>query len=175
MRFTTISGQRSRMIHSLTTYLFSNGQKKQGCVVGVVSNGTERYRKEILPQFGLDEFIDFQIYSQELGFEKPEKEIYEEALMLGARGSGLTQLPPPCWLHIGDKKELDYDPIISLGAHACLIDRFRKAKQEGKEEGGPMTFTDLRQAQHWIESSFLLPNISDSNHYAHPFIPPMDD
>ena len=92
---------------------------RHGIATGVLSNADERYGDSILPMLGLGEDIRFLTFSKNVGYEKPNKEIFEAAmnqaepwLCLVNPGSDDedTLLKPEEVLHIGNdfKKDCEY-------------------------------------------------------------------
>ena len=74
--------------------------------------------RKIIAYYELDSSIDFQIYSDEVGFSKPNKEIFD--LMLNKitknRKIHLSDI-----VHIGDNPKADIIGASSIGIHTLLI------------------------------------------------------
>jgi REG-2-like HAD superfamily hydrolase len=120
--------------------------RKQGIIVGVVSNAEFRYRDVILPTLGLHQGSewDFGVFSGIVGFEKPDPRIFEAALQ---KAGGVA---PDQVLHIGDSLRKDYLPARSLGMHALLLDRFQTPEHRAAREAGVPVFPDLSYVQKFI-------------------------
>ena len=94
--------------------------KKCGVILGVVSNWDSRLHS-ILKSTDLAGYFDFVLASAEVGFAKPDKTIFVEAL----RRSGVSS-HEAC--HIGDDLNADVRGANKAGIDAILIDR--KGKYE---------------------------------------------
>lgn len=74
--------------------------------------------RKVLNNIGIDVYFDFQIYSDEVGFSKPNKEIFD--LMLNKitknRKIHLSDI-----VHIGDNPKADIIGASSIGIHSLLI------------------------------------------------------
>lgn len=127
---------------------FLRWARKQGIVVGVVSNAEYRYRDIILPTLGLNQGSewDFGLFSGIVGIEKPDPRIFEIALK---KAGGVA---PEHALHIGDSLVKDYLPARELGMHAMLLDRFKSKEARVAREAGVPVFPDLSDAQNFIIS-----------------------
>ena len=88
--------------------------------IGIISNGN-CYPKDL----GIENLIDFSIYSQQLsGIKKPDPKIFQIA-------SEKINCSPKQILHIGDSYENDYVGAKNSGLQSILIDRknsFPKSK-----------------------------------------------
>ncbi|HOO34374.1 MAG TPA: HAD-IA family hydrolase [Thermotogota bacterium] len=90
--------------------------KNEGYILGLLSNWDENGRN-IIKINELDKYFKYIIISSELGFEKPDKKIFEYALNLCKREA------EKC-LYIGDNF---YDDVIGsskVGMNSILINRF---------------------------------------------------
>lgn len=76
----------------------------------IVTNGIESVQKERLARSGLEGFISFMIVSEECGYHKPDRRIFDHTLQ---RANALAHKT----LMIGDRVETDV-----LGAHNAEID-----------------------------------------------------
>ncbi|KAI9360270.1 HAD-like domain-containing protein [Pilaira anomala] len=70
--------------------------KNYGFKMGVISNSDERVVK-VIENLKLDTYFDFVIASSLVGYEKPNKAIYEQALKLAGNGVHAEEA-----LHVGD-------------------------------------------------------------------------
>ncbi|BBM97063.1 hypothetical protein MPTK1_1g02750 [Marchantia polymorpha subsp. ruderalis] len=124
--------------------------RKQGIVVGVVSNAEHRYRDVILPTLGLNQGSewDFGVFSGIDGVEKPNPRIYELAM----ERAGVQN--PDEVLHVGDSYKKDYLPAKSLGMHAVLLDRFKTVESKTWKENGATVFPDLIEVEKWIHGKW---------------------
>lgn len=83
-------------------------------LIGVVSNFDSRLRK-ILHKFSLSKYISVMMLSGEIGFEKPDKRIFEMA----AKHMNIKNMSE--LLHIGDDEEKDFLGAHNAGAQALLF------------------------------------------------------
>lgn len=112
--------------------------KRRGLPVGIVSNwqcGLESFCEEL----GLRRYVDFVISSAEVGFEKPDRRIFELALAkLG--------LPAESVVHVGDHPLEDYRGAREAGLNALLLVRGPGAHPEDSD-----TLRDLSELPDSIE------------------------
>ncbi|KAI3893932.1 hypothetical protein MKX03_020115 [Papaver bracteatum] len=127
---------------------FLRWARKQGLIVGIVSNAEYRYQDVILPSLGLNKGTewDFGVFSGLEGVEKPNPRIYEIALERAGN------IPPEEVLHIGDSMRKDYIPATSLGMHGLLLDRFKTPDAQSWRDSGAPVLADLDAAVTWLTS-----------------------
>lgn len=82
--------------------------------LGVIANQHRRVRNLLEKNWGLASFFDFMILSEEVGFKKPDREIFLLALDK-ARSD-----PSDAWM-IGDRVDTDIGPSRSLGMRAIRV------------------------------------------------------
>jgi len=126
-------------------------------ICGVLSNADERYGDSILPMLGMthDE-LHFQLFSKELGLEKPHPQFFAAALQhaepfLFDKEDPL--MPGQC-LHIGNDYTKDFEGARHAGMHAVLLDRYGEDElaQEWKRRGA-LVFNDLMDVVLWLGRS----------------------
>jgi putative hydrolase of the HAD superfamily len=66
----------------------------------------------------LENYFSFQIYSDETGFSKPSKEMFQ---LVHNEIKSLKSIEKKEVIHIGDNKIADYDGAIKFGFDALLI------------------------------------------------------
>ena len=88
--------------------------KSRGYKLGVISNGISIKQWEKLVRLDIHEFFDEVITSEEVRFEKPKKEIFEEAM-------NRMNTNPKNSIMIGDKFEIDIMGAVNAGMSAILI------------------------------------------------------
>jgi putative hydrolase of the HAD superfamily len=93
---------------------FLRSLSDHGLELAVVSNFDERLHG-LLDDFGISEFVSRAFISAEVGFQKPEAEIFN-ILLAHFRVSD-----PKLCLHVGDNYKKDYLPAKTLGMHALLL------------------------------------------------------
>ncbi|NXP11640.1 HDHD3 protein, partial [Thinocorus orbignyianus] len=86
---------------------------QRGFRMGVISNFDNRL-EEILSHCNLRHHFEFVLTSEEAGFAKPDKRIFQKALRL-------TGVPPEVVAHVGDDYTRDYRAARAVGMHAFLL------------------------------------------------------
>lgn len=74
--------------------------------------------RKLMKHYELENYFSFQIYSDETGFSKPNKEIFQ---MVYNEIKSFKSLEKKKVLHVGDNKIADYDGAIEFGFDALLI------------------------------------------------------
>lgn len=74
--------------------------------------------RKLISYYELTDFISFQIYSDEVGFSKPNKEIFQ---MVFDQVKESKKIPKNEVLHIGDNSIADYNGAINFGFEAHLL------------------------------------------------------
>ena len=90
--------------------------RERGYIVGIVSN-VPSSGSELADQLGLSDSIDFAVTSSEVGVEKPDRRIFNEAL----RKAGDTS--PESAVMVGDQIDSDIKGAVGAGIHPVLLDR----------------------------------------------------
>jgi putative hydrolase of the HAD superfamily len=90
---------------------------KRSAKVGVVTNGLVNAQIEKVKICQIDEFIDFMVTSEAVGFKKPSKEIFEDAL----RRAGAT---PSEVVFVGDSWDSDILPAYGFGMKTVWLNRY---------------------------------------------------
>lgn len=88
--------------------------KNRGITIGVISNFDPRLT-EILHNVNIYDKIDFIVTSFEIGYTKPDREIFDHALKI------LVNISPKECLHIGDDLQNDYKAARDAGWNALLV------------------------------------------------------
>lgn len=94
--------------------------KNDGYKIGIISDGTTIEQIEQLHKLGIIEFIDTLVTSEEIGFEKPNKIIFEKAL------SDLSVQNVKNVVMVGDDVERDINGAKSVGMKTILITKYSK-------------------------------------------------
>lgn len=100
---------REGVVENLSTWA-----ARDDLVLGVISNGTDRL-PQLLDDLKLAPYFDFVLSSGLFGHEKPQPEIFREALRL-------AQVRPEEACHIGDSLENDVRGALQCGISAILFD-----------------------------------------------------
>jgi putative hydrolase of the HAD superfamily len=101
--------------------------RERGVRVGILSNWDSRLRR-MLAELGLERSFEFVVVSHEVGFEKPHRAIFEEALRLAGTRPAET-------LHVGDSYEADIRPAAELGLSTLWV--APAAERRAIEGAGP--------------------------------------
>ena len=88
--------------------------KNKGYRLGIITNGLTIKQWEKLIRLDIHDFFDEVITSEEVGFEKPEKQIFEEAMN---RINGKAENS----VMIGNKFEIDILGAVNAGMSAILV------------------------------------------------------
>ena len=99
--------------------------KSKGYRLGVISNGLTIKQWEKLIRLNLHHFFDEIITSEEVGFEKPNKRIFEEALNKMKCKAGKS-------IMVGNKYEVDIEGAIGAGMSAILVNSNIPEKEKQK-------------------------------------------
>jgi len=97
----------------------------KGYKLGIISNGLGVKQWEKLIRLGLSKFFDLAMISEEVGIEKPNKIIFEDALEKAGCKAGEAVM-------IGDKKD-DVKPAKEIGMHTVSVNPKVKADYNIKE------------------------------------------
>ncbi|XP_010176645.1 haloacid dehalogenase-like hydrolase domain-containing protein 3, partial [Antrostomus carolinensis] len=99
---------------------------QRGFSMGVISNFDPRL-ENILCQCNLRHHFDFVLTSEDVGFAKPDRRIFEKALHLAG-------VPPEQAAHVGDDYTRDYSAARAVGMRSFLL---RAAGQSQEPEVPP--------------------------------------
>lgn len=100
--------------------------KKRGLITGLVSN-VDKDISSMLEKLELKALLDIIVTSQEAGFTKPHREIFERA----ANEAGIKAEEA---LFIGDQYKVDVLGSVNAGMSGVLLDRADYYKDDGIEE-----------------------------------------
>jgi putative hydrolase of the HAD superfamily len=104
-----------------TADVLSNIKERENTTISILSNTgfiLGITLREVLKELGIADYFDFQLYSDEEGFSKPNKAFYQ--LMLN-EVSKLKQVRPDEIIHIGDNLVTDYQGAKAAGINALLV------------------------------------------------------
>lgn len=116
--------------------------------LGVISNFDPRLNKT-LENAKLKHYFKFVITSYEAGIEKPNLEIFQNAIKL----SEIKNLKPHECLHIGDDVDLDYMGAINAGWNAALI--YDKNQGKNKKIGPSVNEKHIFPSLFYLHKHFL--------------------
>lgn len=89
--------------------------KNEQVLLGVISNYDPRI-KHILKNLGISHYFNFILSSYEVGFEKPDTNIFREAELYVQKS-----LSRKLFLHVGDSYFFDFKGAKNAGWSACLV------------------------------------------------------
>ena len=89
--------------------------KERGLLLGLISNAGQDMQKTY-KELGLQPYLDYYVTSHEVGYDKPQPEIFQAALQK-------ANIKPAEAIYIGDQYELDIIGARGVGMAAILIDR----------------------------------------------------
>jgi haloacid dehalogenase superfamily, subfamily IA, variant 1 with third motif having Dx(3-4)D or Dx(3-4)E len=95
--------------------------KAEGYKVGIISNvlfWRSRATRRLLENLGISQFVDLQIYADDIGYVKPSVQVFEAAKMLL-----LGDVEPDVYLHVGDDFYEDFLGALMASYGAVLVDR----------------------------------------------------
>ncbi|RYE23669.1 MAG: HAD family hydrolase [Sphingobacteriales bacterium] len=74
--------------------------------------------RKVLSMLGIIDHFDFQLYSDETGYSKPNKLFFD---MMLQQANGLRNLTPTEIIHVGDNSHADIGGAKTIGIHSLLI------------------------------------------------------
>lgn len=74
--------------------------------------------RKVLVHYGLSDFFSFQLYSDEVGYSKPNREIFD---LVYSSLSAIKAVSRDDIVHIGDNKKADFLGATKAGFQAVLI------------------------------------------------------
>ena len=90
-------------------------------LLGICSNTPNRHSASVLPMLGIHERFKFFASSQDVGHEKPQKQIFEDAFRQAQ--FWLPDLKRDEVLHVGDSLACDFCGARAFGFQALFLDR----------------------------------------------------
>lgn len=90
--------------------------KKNGHLLGIITNGAEEQQRKKIKKFNLEQFFSIVIISQEVGYSKPQKEIFEIAI-------NTTSSQERNCFYVGDDYERDIIGSYNAGMNPIWINR----------------------------------------------------
>jgi HAD superfamily hydrolase (TIGR01549 family) len=90
---------------------------KEDVQVGIITNGFRDLQEEKIAICGISPLIDIFVISEEAGFKKPDKRIFQAAL-------ALADADPAESLYVGDSWNVDILPASACGMKAVWLNRY---------------------------------------------------
>ncbi|KAG2184399.1 hypothetical protein INT43_000308 [Umbelopsis isabellina] len=128
--------------------------KSRKISLGVISNSDERVA-QVIESLKLASYFDFVLTSSMARYEKPAKEVFDQALALGSKKQDLQASEA---LHIGDDIKSDYFGARNAGWHSLLLRRDKLSYEEpitslpGDSENLPVEITYMKELLHYIKA-----------------------
>ena len=89
--------------------------RARGFKLGLISNATDLARR-VMDRLGLSEYFETIVISDEVGFRKPDKRIFQHA-------ASLAKVAPNRTLYVGERFAVDVVGAKMAGMNSILIDR----------------------------------------------------
>ena len=107
-----------------TAKVLDNIKQNEGVTVSLLSNTAfikGRSLREVLKRIELESYFDFQLYSDETGFSKPNKQMFHLMLNNVAEVRNMGAISTKEIVHIGDNVLADIYGANATGIHGILI------------------------------------------------------
>lgn len=111
-----------QLIDAQTIDVLKSLQDK-GCSINILSNTGFILGATLRPLLGIlkiEEYFDFQLYSDEMGNSKPSSKVYHQVFVAGNKIKTLTKSDI---LHLGDNAIADVQGAAQYGFKSAIIDR----------------------------------------------------
>ena len=89
---------------------------------GILTNGYIHLQRQKIAEYNLAEFVDFTLVSEEAGYHKPDRRVFEHALEMAGNPV------PEEVLFVGDNLEADIGGALGAGLVPILIDTKNRAE-----------------------------------------------
>lgn len=113
-----------QMYSAVTTEVLEHLKQKSGATFSLLSNTgyiTGKTLRKVLALYGLDNYFDFQLYSDEAGMSKPNREFFKTMLNnIDICNSG-KNIPLKSIIHVGDNPKNDQQAADAIGISSLLI------------------------------------------------------
>jgi HAD superfamily hydrolase (TIGR01549 family) len=85
--------------------------------IGIITNGFKELQEEKIALCRISPFIDTLVISEEIGYKKPDKRIFEAALVQ-------AEVEPGESVYVGDSWDIDILPASACGMKAVWLNRY---------------------------------------------------
>ena len=92
---------------------------KEEAQVGIITNGFKDLQEEKIAICRISPLIDILVISEDIGYKKPDRRIFENALML-------AEVDPGESVYVGDSWNVDILPAHGCGMKAVWLNRYRQ-------------------------------------------------
>jgi putative hydrolase of the HAD superfamily len=113
-----------RVFADVTIEVLQHLKQKSGATFSLLSNTgyiTGKTLRKVLKLYGLDNYFDFQLYSDETGMSKPNLEFFKTMLNNIDICNNGRNIPLKNIIHIGDNPKNDIAPADKFGISSLLI------------------------------------------------------
>jgi putative hydrolase of the HAD superfamily len=113
-----------QMYLAVTTEVLEHLKQKSGATFSLLSNTgyiTGKSLRKVLALYGLDNYFDFQLYSDEAGMSKPNPEFFKTMLNNIDICNAGKDIPLKNIIHIGDNPKNDAQAADAMGISSLLI------------------------------------------------------
>jgi HAD superfamily hydrolase (TIGR01549 family) len=90
---------------------------REDAAIGIITNGFRDLQEEKIALCGLSPLIDTLVISEEIGYKKPDRRIFEAALMK-------ANVDPEESVYVGDSWNIDILPAAAYGMRAIWLNRY---------------------------------------------------
>ena len=113
-----------QMYSAVTTEVLEHLKQKSGATFSLLSNTgyiTGKTLRKVLALYGLDNYFDFQLYSDEAGMSKPNPEFFKTMLNNIDIYNPGKDIPLKNIVHVGDNPKNDVLAADAIGISSLLI------------------------------------------------------
>ncbi|MBD1395313.1 HAD family hydrolase [Mucilaginibacter glaciei] len=112
------------MYSDVTIEVLSHLKQKSGATFSLLSNTgfiTGKTLRKVLALYGLDNYFDFELYSDEVGMSKPNPAFFELMLNNIDICNNCKTIPLSNIIHVGDNPKNDFEAARNAGVNSLLI------------------------------------------------------
>jgi putative hydrolase of the HAD superfamily len=92
---------------------------REDVTIGIITNGFRDLQEEKIAICRLSPLIDTLVISEEIGYKKPDRRIFEAAFMK-------ANVEPEESVYVGDSWNIDILPAAAYGMHAVWLNRYEQ-------------------------------------------------
>ncbi len=93
---------------------------RQKYKTGILTNGFIHLQRKKIERYNLDGHVDFSLVSEEAGYHKPDKRVFEAALKLAG------EVSPEKTIYVGDNPEADIEGALRSGLRPIFMNTKNK-------------------------------------------------
>ncbi|MCB0208205.1 MAG: HAD family hydrolase [Anaerolineae bacterium] len=114
---------------------------RQKYTTGILTNGYIHLQRQKIEKYSFAEWVDFTLISEESGYHKPDRRVFEHALALAG------QPAPEEVLFVGDNLDTDIRGALEAGLVPVLID----TKNRAEPPAGVLEIKSLTELLHLLK------------------------